>query len=146
MPGVCFFFESNDIDVYSGRTIDLDAWHLASCIPGDIDKLYVVNRTSADLITPNAALAEFKVLDALPTLNNAAILVCPWNTALATPVYSFNHAVDWYVFGPSEGWRGVFPEGTLVTLPQSNEGACHSVHVATAVMFDRFRTIQWPSL
>lgn len=144
MAGLCFFFEENDIDVYSGRDIDLDAWYLASCIPGDIDSLIVVNRTDQKLKSPNDDLKEFRVVSEVPELESAAVLVCPWNTDTSESVYSFCHDVEWYIFGPSEGWRNEFPAGELINVPQRSRGACHAVHVATTVMFLRYDYLRWP--
>jgi hypothetical protein len=141
MAGIAFFFEENDTDVYSGRRIDLDQWYYASQLPGDIDRLLVVNLTDQKLATPNADI-HFEVVPLLPPLERAVYL-CPHGVE---SLWEFDHDVDWYVFGPAGGWHGYNCERTLA-VPQANNGHCHSAHVMTTVMFHRYKTVHmWQSL
>lgn len=52
--GVCFYFEDNDVDVWSGRSIDLDAWNYAIKAAGDIKDVVIINRTNENLRTLDA--------------------------------------------------------------------------------------------
>ena len=63
MAGVVFFFEQNDVDVWSGRPVDLDAWALACLAAGDIDRVVVVNRTNEAL---RPFVDRFEVVSELP--------------------------------------------------------------------------------
>ena len=142
MVGVCFYFEDNDVDVWSGRRIDLDAWNYAAKAAGDIDKMIVINKTLSKLTTPDGEL-DFSVVEELPELEGRiAYICCPWNKMkLATPLWDFDHNVDWYVFGPAGGWHHEVDIG--VYIPQAGIGALHSTHVASTVMFHRYRTLSW---
>jgi len=83
---------------------------------------------------------EFSVVSELPNLEgNCCYLCCPWDsTPTKLPITEFDHQnMDWYIFGPASGWQG----GDLEIgcyLPQAGLGSCHSVHIATAVMFYRY--------
>lgn len=138
MPGVIFFFEENDRDVWSGRRIDLDAWNYACKIPGDINAAYVVNLTSQTLSTLDADM-DFQVFNDLEAALIAAqgektYLTCPWDVGTQTNLGLFDHNTDWYIFGPAAGWSDPV-DGYY--LPQQGLGAVHAVHAATATMFHR---------
>ena len=143
MAGVVFYFEENDVDVYSGRRIDLDAWNYAIKLAGDVDTMIVINRTNQELTTPDAHL-NFQVVSQMPELTGEiAHLICPWDLSThKTALWDFNHQVDWYVFGPGTGWTDKAPESGIY-MPQHGLAACHSVHVATAVMAHRYKVVQW---
>ena len=132
MAGICFFFEPYEIDVWSGK--DLDAWNYAVKVSGDIDRMIVVNKTFLEIPSPDKAM-EFQVVKELPVLGNAVFFTPPWHEA--EPLWSFDHDVDWYVFGPAAGW-GAQPPDRMVSIPQAGLGAVHSVHAATTVMFHRY--------
>jgi len=134
MAGICFYFEPNDVDVWSGRRLDLDAWNYAAKA-GGVDRMVVINLTDQVIRTPDSDLAEFRVVDAMPPLDRAVYLVGPGEAAGASPLWTFDHDVDWYCFGPAQGWQ--FPVSPKLHVPQANRGALHSVHVATAVMLHR---------
>lgn len=134
MVGVAFYFEPNDVDVYSGRAIDLDAWYLASQIPTDITKMLVVNRTDAKIAMPSINIA-LAVVDELPELENAVYL----DPNKGTPLWDLDHSdVDWYVFGPANGWGPEDPTKTYIHIPHNGNIHCHSQHVMTTVMFHRY--------
>lgn len=139
--GICFFFEKNDIDVYSGRNIDLDAWNYA-CKIANISKAMIINRTDID-IKPFDANMEITIqtgLDPKSLKGHTTQLVTPWETADTTDLWDFDHKTDWYVFGPASGWDQYFGD-TLLSIPQHGKGALHAVHVATTVMFHRYYTL-----
>lgn len=143
MAGIVFYFENNDTDVWSGRHIDFDAWNYACKIAGDIDSMIVINRTQLELQSPDVTM-NFQTVSEMPELEgNLCYLACPWDAApIHKPITEFDHQnIDWYIFGPASGWHpGDIEVGCV--LPQAGRGACHSVHVATAVMFYRY----WDSL
>lgn len=139
MVGVCFFFEQNDIDVWSGRKADLDAWNYAIKAAGDVDRVVVVNRTDLKLRTFDADL-DLMFVDELPELLGRRIHVhAPREPAKqTTPLWAFDHlGVDWYLFGPAMGWRCEIPEG--IHIPTANDVELHAVHIASIVMAHRFR-------
>lgn len=128
--------------MWSGRDIDLDAWNYAIKAAGDIDRVVVVNRTAQTLRTFDAGL-NFRVVSVeVPVLPGEVVHVaCPWDRAKKkTPLWVFPHNVDWYVFGPSEGWCGRYLD-RAVYIPQAGKAAMHAVHVASAVMFHRYGVI-----
>lgn len=139
MVGICFYFEDSDTDVWSGK--NLDAWNYAAKCAGDIDTFLVINQTDQTLTTPDANLT-FRVEPTLPELSGrVTYLVCPWdNTPTKMPLWNFDHATDWYVFGPAKGWSSI---ESGVYIPQSGRGACHSVHIATVVMMHRYGVRSW---
>lgn len=139
MAGIAFYFEEKHKDVYSGRRVDLDAWNYASKLAGDIDRAIIVNQTDVDL-QPFDRKVETSIVETMPALPGlSAYLVTPWEGGLATPLWEFNHDVDWYVFGPASApWT---PGPLQVTIPQAGQGACHSVHIATVVMAHRYTVI-----
>ena len=141
MSGICFFFENSDIDVWSGRDIDLDAWNYA-CKVADIKKAIIINKTNKKL-KPFDADMDIKIVNEFsPKLLKGDVtqVVTPWEKKGATSLWNFNHKTDWYVFGPADGWRQYFGKRQL-TIPQNGEGACHAVHIATVVMFHRYKTL-----
>lgn len=142
MVGICFYFERYDVDVWSGRRIDLDAWNYAIKAAGDIDRMIVINRSHMEIKTPDGNL-KFKVVDELPELEgNVAYICCPWNKAKTKiSLWDFDHNVDWYVFGPANGWQHEIDTGVYV--PQAGQAALHATHVASTVMFHRYRTVTW---
>jgi hypothetical protein len=137
MVGVAFYFEPNDIDVYSGRAIDLDAWYLASQISAGVTELLVVNRTDVKLVTPNSNMT-FVVVDELPELNNAVYL----DPTKGTSLWGLDHStVEWYVFGPAGGWEKEDSKKTYIHIPTREGIHCHSQHVMTTVMFHRHKVL-----
>ena len=48
MSGLVFYFENNDIDVWSGRKMDLDAWNY-NCKIGNINDVIIVNKSSINI-------------------------------------------------------------------------------------------------
>lgn len=135
MAGLCFFFEAEDVDVWSGK--NLDAWNYAAKAAGDIDRMLVINRTDQTLLSPDADLASFEVVAELPALERAVYLIGPReDNSEAINLWKFNHDIDWYVFGPAMGWTKPMVPGVYV--PQNGVGALHSVHIASVVMLHRY--------
>lgn len=138
MAGVAFFFESNDVDVWSGRRVDFDAWNYAIKAAGDIDRAVIVNRTDVDISTFDADL-DIRVEVDLPDLEDAVFVCCPWEAnrcTRAVSLWEFNHEISWYVFGPANGWQRDLDFGVYV--PQSGSAALHSVHIGSIVLLHRF--------
>jgi hypothetical protein len=134
MAGLCFYFEDADVDVWSGK--NLDAWNYAAKAAGDIDRMIVINRTDQLISPPDADLTQFEVLSELPSLERAVYLVGPSQAGLdAASLWSFDHDVDWYVFGPASGWEPGHPR---LHVPQAGIGALHAVHIASVVMLHRY--------
>lgn len=148
MAGVCFYYEDSDTDVWSGK--GFDAWNYAFKAAGDIDKIKLINRTEQRHTSPDVTM-EFEVvsdLDSelyLPTWDSSVKVVyvaCPWDRMdVSTDLWSFDHQIDWYCFGPASGWHQPVPNG--VCVPQAGRGALHSVHIATVVMMHRYKVLQW---
>lgn len=132
MAGIAFFFEDENIDVYSGHLIDLGVWNLAAKLAGDITKLLVVNHTQLQLVMPDADI-NFTVVTELPELENAAFMT----PDRGIPLWDIDHSkVDWYVFGPAGGWDN--KERDYINIPQNGMAHCHSAHVVQTVMFHRY--------
>lgn len=141
MAGLVFFFEDNDRDVWSGRRIDLDAWNYAAKLSGDIDRIIVVNRTDEALTTFDASL-DIQFTTAIPVLDGVTCqVVCPWNRVTSQSLWGFDHLVDWYLFGPAEGWVDDFFADKFIHIPQYDENATHSVLMVSTVMFHRHWTL-----
>ena len=136
MVGVCFFFEDNDTDVWSGRHVDLDAWNYAALAAGDVDRLLVINRTSQILTLGGM----FEVVGKPPSLDGKIARVVGPSDGDAVSLWEFDHDVAWYAFGPAQGW-GDAPDfvGDIVdvTIPQSGVAALHSMHAASCVLLHR---------
>ena len=65
-------------------------------------------------------------------------LICPWEAGNHVSIAGNLHTADWYVFGPAAGFGG---SRDGVFIPQAGQGAVHSVHAATVVMFHRYWTL-----
>ena len=145
MAGIIFFFEETSRDVFSGRPQDLDAWNYAIKIAGDIDNMVIINRTNQRIRRVDSDLKNFHVLDTLPDFDlwgRVVHVVCPWDaTGNKTTLWGFDHAVDWYVFGPASGWGSLQSE-CAVFIPQAGKGALHALHVAPIIMAHRFYKIK----
>jgi hypothetical protein len=141
MVGICFYFESYDKDVWSGRRIDLDAWNYAAKAVGDVDRIIVINKTFSEIKNPDSGTFDFKVVTEIPKLEGKIIKVCcPWDKCKnLKSLWDFDHNVDWYVFGPADGWREEIENG--VYIPQNGKAALHSTHVASTVLFHRYEVL-----
>ena len=143
MAGILFYFEPNDIDVWSGRDIDLDAWNYAAKV-GKIDRVIIVNKTDY----PLRPFDESIVTHIVPILDNMHLhamghitqIVGPALSSKAKPIWTFDHQTDWYFFGPASGWTDLF--GNIsITIPSPVAGGLHATHIATTVMFHRYKTL-----
>ncbi len=139
MAKVCFHFEPNIVDVYSGRLEDLDAWRYAMRIPGDITEVIVVDSSNV-LLGEFDGNFEWTITDTIPTLDgNVTFMVTPNERDDSITLWDFDHNTDWYVFGPTYGWHGKY-QG--VTIPQSNPLiSLHPVHMISTVMFHRYHVL-----
>lgn len=143
MSGLVFYYEDNDVDVWSGRNSDLDAWNYAIKVVGDVDKVIVINKTNQVLSTFDASIDIQFVYDFPVLTGHITQIVCPWESYSKpnTSLWDFNHLTDWYVLGPAHGWSGQEIGDILLTIPQKGIAAVHSVHAITAIMFHRYKTI-----
>lgn len=145
MPGLVFHFENPDVDVYSGRDIDLDAWGYAAKIPGDITDMKVVN-LSTHVFGPLDQSFTWEIvtdINQLTLTGTKTYMIMPGEHAQETNLFSFDHMTDWYIFGPAAGWGGVHPG---VCVPQHNPAiALHAVHACSNVMFHRYQIIGGPA-
>lgn len=138
MAGICFYFEDADVDVWSGK--DFDAWNYACKVAGDIDSAFVVNATDQVLQAFDTSM-DFRTFDSLADAEQSmsgvkSFVGCPWDQGNYTPLYQCDHSlIDWYIFGPAAGWSETH-DG--ICIPQAGLGAVHSVHAATAIMFQRY--------
>lgn len=139
MVGLCFFFEPNDVDVWSGREIDLDAWNYAAKAAGDIDRVIVINRSGAKLRFDSDI--SFETTEAFPQLEGRiAFFHAPSETSSSgISLWTFDHAVDWYAFGPAAGWTR--KTGIEVFVPTANGIPFHAIHAASIVMAHRYRVV-----
>jgi len=139
MTGICFFFENEDVDVWSGK--DLDAWNYACKVAGDITDVIVINKTSQTLLPMDAAM-NFTVVSTLEEAQalmsgEIVYMACPWDNTILSSLTGYAHTANWYVLGPAAGWGSYsIPSGMYV--PQAGLAAVHSVHLATVLMFHRF--------
>jgi hypothetical protein len=140
MPGVAFFFESPETDVFSGRHRDLDAWNYAARAAGDVDRFRVINRTDLQVQPVDADLDFQVVAEPLELAGRVAHIVCPWDEAdERIALWDFDHDVDWYAFGPAAGWRKKV--GLGVYIPIAGNAALHAVHAASVVLTHRYKVI-----
>lgn len=142
MTGICFFYEDTDVDVWSGR--DLDAWNYACKIGGGIESAIVINKTDQELQSFDQSMDvrfvdDFAAAQALMS-GEIIYMACPWDNFQVDTLAGYPHTAVWYVLGPAAGWGGIKP-GPSYFLPQAGTGAAHSVHVATALMFHRYWTL-----
>ena len=141
MTGICFFYEDSDTDVWSGK--GFDAWNYACKVAGDIDSAIIINRTE-ETFSPFDVSMDIHVVDTLEEAealmhgDSVASIVCPWEGGEHPPLDQLPHdSVDWYVFGPANGWG----QRDGYSIPQAGQGSVHAVHACTVVMFHRYWTL-----
>ena len=136
MVGLVFYFEDNDIDVWSGKDFDLDAWNYNCKISG-INKVIIINKTT-QILRPFDVSMDIEIVSELPLLTgHTTQLVTNTDNCIKTDLWGFNHQTDWYIIGPAAGWGGEFFGDTLLTIPQIGSGDHHSVFIGATVMFHR---------
>jgi len=141
MAGICFYFENNDIDVWSGRLIDLDAWNYACKMNPDITKAVIINQTNIDLHSFDADMDITIVSEPIPLEGNIVQLICPWEQPNSISLWDYHHNVDWYCYGPGAGWTDNYFANDYVYIPQNSRVACHSIHIHTVTMAHRYKTL-----
>ncbi len=146
MAGVIFYFEENDIDVFSGRELDISAWNYAIKTAGDITKVIIINKTNQTLTSFDSDLEQFTVVSSendlnIPAQDVVVQVACPWNPTENERVslWNFDHNVDWYYFGPANGWTNLEDSDKVVYIPQNGQGAMHAVHIVSALMLHRYK-------
>ena len=134
--GLVFYFEDNDVDVWSGRKIDLDAWNY-NCKIGGINKVIIINKTS-EVLQPFDGRIDISFVNEIPVLSGTvAQLVTPTEISGTTSLWDFDHQVDWYIIGPASGWGGNHFGDVLLTIPESSLIHHHSVFIGATIMFHR---------
>lgn len=143
MAGICFYFEDYDLDVYSGRNIDLDSWNYAIQAGGsDMKDMLVLNQTDQKIRTPNKQINFKTCLHSERTPHpklegRVAYFVVPTDTRVQNTLWEFDHEVDWYCFGPGQRDNFSPKKGDVfVTVPMPVQ--LHAVHIASVVMAHRF--------
>lgn len=142
MAGVVFYFDGLYKDVWSGSEEDLNAWNY-NCKLADIDRAIIVN-TSGMRVQSFDRDMDIQIVKSMPKLEgNVTQIVCPWEDTPQekTELWDFDHNTDWYVFGPSNGWRGEYFGDNLVTIPQNGKGAHHALFIGTVVMYHRYKIV-----
>ena len=150
MAGVVFWFEDNDRDTFSGRQLDLDAWRHA-LKAGGIDKARCFNISKFDPVIIGdddytiAGTSKKDYIDWVDQHKYENLLFvgsqneCPES---AVTLKNVDHnQVDWYIFGRSNGILKTGHEKNFMYLPTKNNLALHSLHIASAVMLDRWSAI-----
>lgn len=151
-PGICFYFEDNNIDVYSGRLIDLDAWRYA-CKAFGVYTMRVINKTR-QLLAMHDMEMDFKEYSSeeeflADSINDKLIYVeCPLllnNVVKYEELPVFQHPVEgdgyiFYCFGPADGFRPKSQDDKIwITIPMTNLSmVMHSVHAVICVLYDRY--------
>ncbi|MEK6829395.1 MAG: hypothetical protein AABY15_04655 [Nanoarchaeota archaeon] len=134
--GIVFFFENNDIDVWSGRNLDLDAWNY-NCKIGGINKAIIVNKTD-QIIPLFDADMNIEIVSEIPNLvGHITQLVVPGEGAQSESLWDFDHQTDWYVLGPASGWGGNHFANKFIHLPQSSTAMHHSIFIGAVIAFHR---------
>ena len=139
--GIVFYFEENDKDVWSGRSIDLDAWNY-NCKVAGMNKAIIINKTNQHLTSFDSDM-DIQIVSEMPELTgHNTQVVCPCDGTPSSSLWDFDHNTDWYVFGPANGWvEGDFFADSFISIPQNGIGYHHGVFVAATVMFDRHNKI-----
>jgi len=143
MASVCFFYEENDVDVFSGRQDLLDAWNYALLMAGDIDHVVIINLTDERLNFNQS----FKV-DIVESVENfheisdgQKVVLVGAENEFSNPVslWDYDHKDDWYFFGSASGHQ-LSESG--ISIPSENEMALHSVHAATVIFSHRYKVMK----
>lgn len=150
MVGICFHFEDNYRDVYSGRQIDLDAWRYVGKGFGVSDFAMIdccSGGANAAMMDTEVAFEKFddfqSFLAAKPGIVHVQVEPS-WavpDGQTVTDVDQFTHPSGdvWYCFGygASNFTEGVVPDH-WVSIPMCKPLELHSVHSVGIVLHDRF--------
>lgn len=126
MVSLAFYFQHHDLDVFSGRRQDVDAWNY-SAKSGEIDEIIMADETGnnwkTDSRTPHRFVAD------LNDLEGVVAYFCPHGE---TSLWSLDHSkIDVYAFGPASGWDSR-PRELTVRIPGIEIHAQHAASVAMA--------------
>lgn len=139
--GLAFHFDNQDVDIYSGRQIDLDAYRYA-CKAFGVSKMACINTSGLPLAMNDESISfsEHSCFEDFIKKNknkNIYILEVPWrlhdkkHSSIQDDLGDF----DWIVVGPAAGWaKDQYRHGQLLTIKQNGRGALHGQHVATLVL------------
>ncbi len=142
MVGVCFFYEDQDTDVFSGRPEMLHAWNYALKSAGDVTRVAIINLT-AKRTTFNKAF-DYRVYEDIKefyaTADGSIMHVGAANEFdKSISLWNYKHDDDWLVFGPAHG-HPKLPYG--LTIPAANNSVFHAVHAATVIMTHRYEVLK----
>ena len=143
MAGICFYYEPEHVDVFSGRDSSLDAWNYAVKAAGDIDQCCIIDTVGTAKAFDADLPTQIVASSAAANLTGTSVVIdVPWASNPGVSLWSFDHAVDWYIFGPAAGWTQGATDGLdVMHVPQAGTGALHSVHIASVIMLHRFHVI-----
>ncbi|OGE25565.1 hypothetical protein A3H85_00200 [Candidatus Daviesbacteria bacterium RIFCSPLOWO2_02_FULL_40_8] len=151
MIAAVFHFESQDIDAWSGRDIDLDVWRYNTKMFG-LDTLIIIDQVPGG--TPYLHLDEEQKFERFTSIDEflhaypqgeKIWFETPWSfPSSVTPIklVDFKHPSNskdvFYIFGPGNGFTiSENDTRTWVTIPQLTLGATHSSFLAPIVFYDR---------
>ena len=137
MGTLVIHFEDNDMDVWSGRKLDIDMWK-TSCFNWGIEELRIVDLRTDKSWQPQEPMLNLKwygsLNQALEGLENLVYIDIHGNESL----WEFTHSEDMvYVIGASYGFLET-PVGTRVVIPQIGNDEMHSTHIAAMVLAHRY--------
>ncbi len=157
--GIVVPFELNDIDVWSGREIDLDAYRYTLKGFG-LNKLIVINLAGAKLPTSKAFDQEmdYRVLDTYEEFfeqelgrSQLTLFEPQWEFGshyAPTALQDLSHSKEgWYVFGPAMGFDKSWVDLDIrySYMPMIPRCAWHTTHLVAAVLWDRQKAISYGS-
>lgn len=156
MVAAVFHFEDQDLDVWSGRDIDLDIWRYNTKMFG-IDTLIMIDQvpdggTLYQHLDEEQKFERFTSIDDFLQAHPQGEKVwfeTPWSfPSSITPIKlnNFQHPANtsdvFYIFGPATGFNIAENDSrTWVTIPQVTQGATHSSFLAPIVFYDRARKL-----
>lgn len=130
--GLCFHFENNERDMWSGRAIDLDLWRVPAKAQG-IAKFAIIDESDCRYrwTDSEVTLEEYDSLEDFEKahVGDQLVYVERRKTVSGLPNhydvrhYPFNFdEMTWFIVGPASGLRPAdSDERTWVYLPQINE-------------------------
>jgi hypothetical protein len=126
MVSLAFYFQHHDLDVFSGRRQDVDAWNY-SAKSGEINEIIMADETNNNWTTDGDVPHQF--VDDLSNLPGTVAYFCPHGE---TSLWSLDHAaIDVYAFGPASGWDKRERQLT-VYIPGIEIHAQHAAAIAMA--------------
>lgn len=112
MLGVCFHFETNDVNIYSGREIDLQMWRESLQILG-VDTFIMVNTSSSTptFVSDRITLFEYNTLaEAKAAYPSVTWVSLDPRGGVLLPSYSHPAGDTIYLLGPDSSGLALNPE------------------------------------